>query len=180
MTTVERASSIRPTTVADRPPVLELVRAAFGGNGRDGQDEVDIVVATWSSGALAKAIDLVAVDDEGTILGHVLAAPGSLGADEALGVAPLAVAPSHQNRGIGSALMADLLQRAEATGWPAAVLLGAPSYYGRFGFEPSGPLGITYPPVGVDNPHFQVRRLQAYRPSLRGNFSYCWELPADA
>ena len=43
--------------------------------------------------------------------------------------------------------------------WPLLVLLGDPAYYGRFGFEPAGPLGLSYLPVGADNPHFQARRL---------------------
>jgi putative acetyltransferase len=71
--------------------------------------------------------------------------------------------------------MVELLRLAEAEGWPAAVLLGAPSYYSRFGFEPSGPLGIVYPAVGADSPHFQLRRLAAYRASLRATFAYCRE-----
>jgi hypothetical protein len=52
-------------------------------------------------------------------------------------------------------------------------VFGDPDYYRRFGFEPSGPLNVVYRPVGVDNPHFQVRRLPAYDPSYRGEFTYC-------
>jgi len=71
--------------------------------------------------------------------------------------------------------MTELLRRAEAAGSPAVVLLGAPQYYARFGFEPAGPAGIVYPPVGRNDAHFQLRRLTAYAPSLRGRFRYCWE-----
>jgi predicted N-acetyltransferase YhbS len=59
-------------------------------------------------------------------------------------------------------------------GWPAVVLLGEPSYYRRFGFEPAGSAGIVYPPVGPDSPHFQVRRLSGRR-SPEGRFTYGWE-----
>ena len=55
------------------------------------------------------------------------------------------------------------------------MLLGDPAYYGRFGFEPAGPLGLSYPPVGAGNPHFQARQLPGYAEALRGEFSYCWE-----
>ncbi len=55
------------------------------------------------------------------------------------------------------------------------VLLGSPGYYRRFGFEPSGPLGVVYPVVGADHPDFMVRRLPEYDPSLRGAVTYCWE-----
>jgi putative acetyltransferase len=57
------------------------------------------------------------------------------------------------------------------------VLLGFPDYYGRFGFEPSAPLGISY--RLERNPHFLVRRLARYEPSYRGDFVYCWEVRSD-
>ena len=71
--------------------------------------------------------------------------------------------------------MVALLRAAEAQQWPLLVLLGDPAYYGRFGFEPASALGLSYPPVGADNPHFQARRLPGYSARLQGEFSYCWE-----
>ena len=164
---------IRPTVADDRSIVVELVRGAFAHDGRDGAEEVDIVEQTWALG-LDDVIDLVAVQDD-VIVGHVLGAPGTLGTTKLLAVAPLAVLPSHQGKGIGSQLMPDLLRRAEDDAWPAVVLLGNPDYYGRFGFEPAGPLGLAYAPVPPELPHFQIRRLSRYTPSLRGTFTYCWE-----
>ncbi len=76
--------------------------------------------------------------------------------------------------------MKDLLGRADAAGWPMVLLLGNPAYYRRFGFEPSGPLGIYYLPVGKDDPHFQVRRLSRFDPTLRGEFIFCWEEPVSS
>lgn len=169
--------TIRPAAPADRDAILEVVRAAFTRDGADGREEVDIVHATWALGdAVPDGLELVATDGD-EVVGHVLVARADLGGTEVVGVAPLAVAPSHRGAGIGSALMTEVLARAEAAGVALVGLLGNPGYYGRFGFEPSGPLGITYQPVGADNPHFQVRRLAAYRPECRGDFSYCWELP---
>ena len=165
---------LRPTLAGDRDAVLALVRSAFSDEQRDGQEEVDIVVNTWTIGEAASAIDLVAVVGDATV-GHILGARGSLGEHGAIGVAPLAVAPSHQGCGIGTLLIRELLVRADDARWPMAVLLGSPAYYGRFGFEPSGPLGIVYPPVGAGNPYFQVRRLTSYDASCRGTFAYCWE-----
>ena len=57
-------------------------------------------------------------------------------------MAPLAVIPHRQSEGIGSGLMNELLRQAEGIGEPLLVLLGLPAYYGRFGFEAAGPLGI--------------------------------------
>ncbi len=87
----------------------------------------------------------------------------------------MCVASAHQRRGSGRALLRALVQAAEDRHWPLLVLLGDPAFYGRFGFEPAGPLGLSYPPVGAGNPHFQARRLAGYTPALRGEFTYCWE-----
>ncbi len=165
---------VRSTTPADRAAVLELVRSAFSDNTRTGDEEVDIVVKTWALGPTVRPIDLVAVENH-TITGHVLGALGTVGDTEALAVAPLAVAPSHQGRGVGTALMHELLERADEASWPLAVLLGRPQYYSRFGFEPASQFGITYAPVGAGNPHFQARRLRAFAGTSPGLFIYCWE-----
>lgn len=87
----------------------------------------------------------------------------------------MCVAPSHQQRGVGTALMESLVIEATSRGWPLLVLLGDPAYYSRFGFEPAGPLGLTYAPAGAGSPHFQARRLDDYDARQSGWFTYCWE-----
>lgn len=165
---------VRPTLPGDRPAVVELVRSAFADATRDGHEEVDIVERTWALKPGDDVIDLVAARDA-EIIGHVLAAPGTLSTAQLLAVAPLAVAPAHQRHGIGSRLMVELLRRAGDAAWPAVVLLGDPEYYERFGFEHAGRTGVVYPPVGPESPYFQIRRLSRYTPSLHGSFAYCWE-----
>jgi predicted N-acetyltransferase YhbS len=154
------------------------VFAAFSTRDHDGREEVDIVVSTWKSGVTPFDLELVAVAvDDDAIIGHVLAAWGDLGGRPVVAVAPLAVSPSHQGAGIGSALMQELMRRAEAATLPLVVLLGEPKFYGRFGFTSSAPLGISYRVVGEGNPHFQVRTFGGYDQSFRGDFTYCWEQP---
>jgi putative acetyltransferase len=169
--------TVRVAEPADRDSILRVVSEAFARGGRDGREEVDIVVNTWKLGSVVDGLELVAVDGD-SVVGHVLTARGDLGGREAIAVAPLAVLPSHQGRGVGSALMNEMLRRAEADGHPLVVLLGNPAYYGRFGFEPAGPLNVWYVPVGKGDPHFQIRRLPAYDPSYQGQFIYCWEAEA--
>lgn len=172
---VQNPAMVRPTATQDHARVLDVVRSAFSDESHDGHEQVDIVVNTWALGDVVRPIDLVAIADD-AVVGHVLGARGLLGEHGVIAVAPLAVARSHQGHGVGTALMGEFLARADAAQWPMAVLLGSPSYYARFGFEPSAPLGITYQPVGAGNPHFQARRLTSYDPSLQGTFTYCWEL----
>jgi putative acetyltransferase len=166
--------SIRSAVPADHDAILTVVREAFSDGDRDGREELDIVVSTWNLAAGVPELELVAIEGGG-VVGYVLAAYADLGGQVVVGVAPVAVKPSRQGGGLGSALMTELLRRAELAGLPLMALLGSPAYYGRFGFEPSGPLGITYRPIGESNPHFQVRRFASYVPSLRGDFTYCWE-----
>jgi putative acetyltransferase len=166
--------TIRPATAGDHHAIIDLVRLAFTNRGHDGNEELKIVADTRRSGRTLEGLELVATRQE-VVIGHVLAAYGDLGTREIIAVAPLAVALSHQREGIGSALMEHLLRSVEALNVPLVVLLGSPDYYGRFGFEPSGPLGITYRAVGQDNPNFLALRLAGYDTSFRGDFTYCWE-----
>ena len=58
---------------------------------------------------------------------------------------PLAVDPVFQGAGIGRALVEHSLALAGRRGHRAAVLVGDPAYYGRFGFERSGARGLRLP-----------------------------------
>ena len=168
--------TIRPLVPADEEPVLAVVHDAFDGPGHDGSEEVAIVQGTWRASAPPERVELVAVD-AGTVVGHVLAAPGCLDgrATAVAGVAPVCVAPGHQGRGTGSALVRGMIRTAEARAWPLLVLLGEPAFYGRFGFGAAGVLGLSYAPVGDGNPHFQARPLPGHTAAMRGVFAYCWE-----
>jgi putative acetyltransferase len=168
---------VRPARPADTEQILAVVGDAFSyGDTRDAGEELAIVRGTWAAQQGRSLIELVA-DDRGVVVGHLQAAPGRLDgrATAVAGVAPVCVAPAHQRRGVGGALLGALVGAAEELQWPLLVLLGDPAYYRRFGFEPAGTLGLSYPPVGAGNPHFQARRLRGYGATLQGEYSYCWE-----
>lgn len=159
---------VRPATEVDTPAVEELVAAAFGG----GEVELDIVRAIRLLDVAVPGLELVAEDD-GSVIGHVLVSAGDLDGRQVPAIAPLSVRPDRQRTGVGSALMVEVLRLADEQGRPLMALLGHPSYYPRFGFEPGRPLGIVYPPV--DSPAFMVRRLTTYDESWRGRFRFGWE-----
>lgn len=168
---------VRPTTALDRDTVLALVRAAFATGGREGNDEVHVVTATWACPEHTPAWDLVAVVAD-TVVGHVLCCHAAAGSGPVPAVAPLAVAPAYQRRGVGTALMTALLRQLDHDGVAATVLLGEPAYYSRFAFGPAAAVGLWYPPVGRGNPHFQVRRGPSGELPPHGAVRYCWEAPA--
>jgi putative acetyltransferase len=171
------ATTIRPARQGDTEAILSVVARAFSDDSRDAREELTIVRRTWATCPPPSLIELVA-DEAGAVVGHLQAAPGRLDGRAAAvaGVAPVCVAPAHQGRGTGSALVRALIAVATTRDWPVLVLLGDPAYYGRFGFQPAAPLGLTYAPVRAGDPHFQacvLGRDTAVRP---GVFSYCWEV----
>jgi putative acetyltransferase len=94
----------------------------------------------------AEPIVSLVAEDNGVIVGHILFSPVSLPGHPALklaGLAPMAVAPEHQRKGIGSALVRAGLADCRRLGFGAVVVLGHPGYYPRFGFSPSARFGIA-------------------------------------
>jgi putative acetyltransferase len=63
---------------------------------------------------------------------------------EALGLAPMAVLPEFQRRGIGSQLVEAGLTACHHTPYGVVVVLGHPHYYPRLEFTPAKPLGIMW------------------------------------
>ena len=166
--------AVRSVEPPDHEAILVLVKEAFIAPDHDGREEVQIVLDTWHLNAVVPGLEIVAVEGK-DVVGHVLGARGRPGSPGVVAVAPLCVSPDWQHQGIGSALMNELLDRADQQRWPAVVVLGNPAYYGRFGFRPAGPLGVVYEMVGRDSPHFQMRSLSSFDSSIAGAFHYCWE-----
>lgn len=89
-------------------------------------------------------VSLIA-EDNGALVGHIMFTPVCLSGHSALkimGLAPLAVAPDHQRKGVGSALVRAGLDQCMRLGFGAVVVLGHPDYYHRFGFSSSARFGL--------------------------------------
>ena len=109
---------------------------------------VFLVYALRASDAFIPELSLVALEGE-TIVGHVLFTRVVIGDDDAshdgLALAPVAVAPSHQRKSVGSALVRRGLEEARRLGQQAVIVVGHPEYYPRFGFAPAQARGIRAP-----------------------------------
>ena len=57
-------------------------------------------------------------------------------------MAPLAVVPEFQGRGIGSHLVMNGIDDCKAKGFHILAVLGDPKFYGRFGFRRASDFGI--------------------------------------
>jgi putative acetyltransferase len=163
---------IRRERPRDHGAVRAILRAAFDPAAPgDVPVEVGLVDALRASAEWIPQLSLVAQSQGGDVVGYVVCTRGCVGAQPALGLGPLAVAPTAQRRGAGSALMHAVLGAADALEEPLVALVGDASYYQRFGFRPASELGIA-PPVAEWGLHFQARPLTAYTPGLRGGFRY--------
>lgn len=162
---------IRREAAADAAAIRDVTAAAFA---RPGQEypppEAALVDELRASQAWLPPLSLVATGASG-LIGHVLCTRGHVGQAPVLALGPLSVRPDCQRRGVGSALMHAVLGAGDALGEPLVALLGSVDYYRRFGFLLSGEYQIL-PPVPEWRPHFQVRTLTAYQPSVRGTFAY--------
>lgn len=118
---------IRLATSADHIAIHRVVAAAFG------QDEEAGLVDRLRADGDA-ILELVA-DDAGAVVGHILFSRLGIGAVTGAALAPLAVAPDCQRRGIGDALTRAGTEQCRALGVPAIVVLGHTDYYPRFGFS---------------------------------------------
>jgi putative acetyltransferase len=129
--------NIRPEQPEDAPAIDAVNRAAF-----DQPAEATLVALLREQAA--PLISLVA-DEDGVIVGHVLFSPVTLtghGEASIMGLAPMAVMPAMQRRGIGSMLARAGLAACTRLGCDAVVVLGHAQYYPRFGFRPASAFGL--------------------------------------
>jgi putative acetyltransferase len=143
---------IRVEQPRDRGDVRRINEAAFGR-----QEEAEIVDMLRHS--CSDLLSLVAIADERPV-GHILFSPVTIDGAEfhppAMGLAPMAVLPDYQRRGVGSRLVREGLGRLQSASIPFVVVLGHPSYYPRFGFRPASRYGIHCQWPGVPDPAFMI------------------------
>lgn len=164
----EPQTQLRPEEPGDAPAIAEVLKAAFGAPA-----EASLVASLREAGALT--LSLVALDGD-RIVGHVALSPVAVGGTAAghrwLGLAPLAVHPDHQHRGIGAELVGAALAMAAARQAAVVFVLGRPDYYDRLGFETAAALGwrCVYE---VPEAAFRVHRLgDAGRQPPAGTVTY--------
>ncbi|MFJ9517021.1 GNAT family N-acetyltransferase [Kitasatospora sp. NPDC101801] len=158
--------STRVEHPSDAPATRRVHMAAF-----PGPDEADLVDALRRDGSWLPALSLVAVDERELIVGHALLTRLEVGDATALALAPVAVAPEWQRKGVGVLLVRAALAAAVEAGEKLVVVLGDPDYYGRFGFVPAARHGLTGP-FDVSGEYFQALALPAYDGSPRGLCRY--------
>ena len=143
---------MRPAEPRDAAAVRAVHMAAFPTS-----LEADLVEAVERAG---DAVISLLAEQDGKVVGHILLSRMTVTGDgrayRALGLAPVAVLPDAQGRGVGSALIRAALSRAGAEGEELVFVLGEPVYYRRFGFDPEMAAPFASPYAG---PYFMALRL---------------------
>ena len=126
--------ALRGESPGDEPAIHDLVKRAFAPMPFSGGDEQNLVDLLRERGELA--LSLVAVDPGGTIIGHIGFSPVTIDQRSCgwFQMAPVAVCPSLQHRGIGSALIREGIEQLRGRGTQGIGVVGNPAYYERFGF----------------------------------------------
>jgi putative acetyltransferase len=130
--------TIRPESPEDSAAVTDINDCAFGGTA-----ESRLVEAIKQSAR--PVISLIACS-VGTPVGHILLSPIQIQSEgpaiKALALAPMAVLPAMQRRGIGTLLVEAGLKQCASQGCQVVVVVGHPTFYVRFGFGPASGMGL--------------------------------------
>jgi len=142
---------IRPELKGDYEKITGLNDFAFGQKG-----EGRLVETLRRNPLFIKGLSLVALL-EGNLVGHILFFPVLIRDGQkvfrSLALAPMAVLPGYQCKGIGTALVNTGIDEAREGKHRSVIVLGHREYYPRFGFRPAIHYGII-PPFNVPSDVF--------------------------
>jgi putative acetyltransferase len=134
---------IRETNAADLNAILLVEREAF-----DSDKEAKLTKDLLADSTAKPILSLMAFV-ENQPAGHILFTKANLlGASREVAVsflAPLAVVPKFQRRGVGGSLVKEGLERLSRSGVELVFVVGHPEYYPRHGFTQAGKLGFETP-----------------------------------
>ena len=145
---MEAEITIRAERLDDSPTITDVAIRAYANVDYSDHGEHFMIERLRVTDAYSPALSLLAEID-GEAAGHILLRKACiLGAHSSvvtLALAPLSVVPEHQSRGVGKRLVNAARLRAADLGFGSILLVGIPSYYPQFGYEPLSRYPITLP-----------------------------------
>lgn len=144
---------IRPETPADNDTVHAVLKASFG---PDDPAVPPLVDSLRRGDRLTCAL---VAEVGGVIIGFAATSDAFVDqyTESIAAVAPVGVVPAFQGRGVGRRLMDELLTQCRRRDCAAAVVLGDPAWYSRFGFGPAAAFDLHC--HWTDGPEFQAMEL---------------------
>lgn len=141
--------NIRKEENKDYKEVFNLIENAFKNETYSDKREQFLVERLRRSDAFIPELSLVAEID-GLIVGYILLTKIKIinnrsEAITSLALAPIAVLPIHQGKGIGGQLIEAAHRKAKELGFESVILLGHEKYYPKFGYLPAKKYDIQLP-----------------------------------
>ena len=137
---------IRESTNLERKEILNIHNQAFGEE--KGPVIAKLVDDLLNDRTAIPILSLVAIENERAV-GHILYTKATITQTElpisAQILAPLAILPSEQKKGIGEMLINEGIRQLRELGTELLFVLGHPTYYPRCGFVPAGEKGFEAP-----------------------------------
>lgn len=164
---------IRQETKNDYDEVYNVIRTAFETAEHSDGNEHDLVVALRKSDNFIPDLSLVAVEDN-KIVGYILFTKIKIGEYEEITLAPLAVLPQYQKKGIGRKLIENGHKIAKELGYHYSVVLGSENYYPKFNYVPAIQYRIKAP-FEVPNENFMAIKLNDTDTNIEGTVEYAKE-----
>lgn len=145
---MKAAILIRAERPDDGPTISDVVRRAYADVAYSDHREHLMIERLRGTDAYIPALSLLAEID-GEAVGHILLTKAKIvrarSSVSTLAMAPLSVVPEHQSLGVGKRLVRSAHLAGAQLGFASIVLVGIPSYYPQFGYEPLDRYPITLP-----------------------------------
>jgi len=139
---------IRQEVLSDYPIVFDLVEQAFRNEMISDKKEQFLVERLRKSDGFIPELSIVAEVNQ-KIVGYILLTkiiietnPES---ETSLALAPVAVLPTFQKKGIGGRLIEEAHRIAKELGYKSVILLGHEKYYPKFGYQPLHHYDLSLP-----------------------------------
>ena len=135
---------IRKSTESDSKEILNIHLQSFGKE--EGPVIATLVDDLMNDETAMPLLSLVAVENN-TLIGHILFTKVVVTHTDISAhiLAPLAILPEEQKKGMGEKLINEGLRLLKASGTELVFVLGHPGYYPRCGFIPAGEQGFEAP-----------------------------------
>lgn len=164
---------IRLEDASDFPAVYNVNSCAF-----KRITEARLVDRLRLSEAFIPELSLVAVG-EGKVVGYILFTRIEIIDGEkrtpSLALAPMAVHPDMQKKGIGTLLIRHGLDKARELGYGSVVVLGHAEYYPQYGFEPTTKWNIKAPFHVPENSFLAIELIKDALADVKGMVRYSKE-----
>ena len=164
---------IRKENKNDYNEVYNVIKKAFETAEHSDGNEQDLVVRLRKSKAFIPELSLVAVE-ENKIVGYILFTKIKIKDNIELALAPLAVLPEYQRKGIGKKLIETGHNIAKNLGYHYSIVLGSENYYSKMGYIPAIQYGIKAP-FQVPDENFMAIKLNDTNIEIKGTVEYAKE-----